>query len=393
MPRGDSVFCPNLGRNRSPFSIVSQRDICCLNSSPTHLNHKKTKASQNLGSTSISLEDFLAPVSTLSVEKWLELLPSSYTVNSKPIGLRVALSFSIPTPAPHVLQMVRSQPFSKSSCFFPLPGRVKFTKSWTRVIDEAGNEVISLQMRDFGKDKGKNFIFRKEVVGITKYGEEHIHCRIQKYRVVFDRFSMVLQLQNIPNKDSHLFELTGCRTVKLFPGRKLEYEPKHCAKHGNERDHDFMTVVEFSTEDPYGRAVALLDLKSGLFKVKEELLLLPAITLGMEHKEADMCNEDGKMTNLTTEKEGALNVEATNTIMVTPEKGGPGSGGCDLVAVEAVVLEAVEVNVENMVKSGGCGGCGNAVKSTGCGGCDAGGCGAKAYGNSTTKPSVVEPPK
>ena len=55
--------------------------------------------------------------------------------------------------------------------------------------------------------------------------------------------------------------------VKLFPGRKLEYEPKHCAKHRNERDRDFMTVVEFSAEDPYGRAVALLDFKSGLFKV------------------------------------------------------------------------------------------------------------------------------
>ncbi|XP_057482081.1 glycine-rich domain-containing protein 1-like isoform X2 [Actinidia eriantha] len=108
---------------------------------------RKPKPAKTLGSTSISLVDFLAPVSTLSVEKWLELVPSSYTVNSKPIGLRVALSFSIPTPAPHVLQMVRSRPFSKSSCFFPLPGRVKFTKSWTRVIDEAGNEVISLQMK------------------------------------------------------------------------------------------------------------------------------------------------------------------------------------------------------------------------------------------------------
>ena len=37
IPRGDSVFFPNLGRNRSRFSIVSQWDICCLNSSPTHL--------------------------------------------------------------------------------------------------------------------------------------------------------------------------------------------------------------------------------------------------------------------------------------------------------------------------------------------------------------------
>ena len=54
--------------------------------------------------------------------------------------------------------------------------------------------------------------------------------------------------------------------VKFFPGRKLEYEPKHCEKHRSEQD--FLTAVEFSMEDPYGKAVALLDLKSGFFKVK-----------------------------------------------------------------------------------------------------------------------------
>jgi hypothetical protein len=54
--------------------------------------------------------------------------------------------------------------------------------------------------------------------------------------------------------------------VKFFPGRKLEYEAKHCEKHRSEQN--FLTAVEFSMEDPYGKAVALLDLKSGFFKVK-----------------------------------------------------------------------------------------------------------------------------
>ena len=53
--------------------------------------------------------------------------------------------------------------------------------------------------------------------------------------------------------------------VKLFPGRKLEYEPKHCEKQRNDRD--FLTAVEFSVEDPYGKALALFDFKSGTVKV------------------------------------------------------------------------------------------------------------------------------
>ena len=53
--------------------------------------------------------------------------------------------------------------------------------------------------------------------------------------------------------------------MKVFLGRKLDYEPKHSEKQRNEGD--FMTAVEFSAEHPYGKAVALLDLKSGCLKV------------------------------------------------------------------------------------------------------------------------------
>ncbi|WKA09743.1 hypothetical protein VitviT2T_027363 [Vitis vinifera] len=42
--------------------------------------------------------------------------------------------------------------------------------------------------------------------------------------------------------------------------RKLEYETKNCASQKNGRD--FMAVVEFSAEDPYGKAVALLNLNN-----------------------------------------------------------------------------------------------------------------------------------
>lgn len=52
--------------------------------------------------------------------------------------------------------------------------------------------------------------------------------------------------------------------MKLFLGKKLEYEPKCCEeKNGNE----FITLVEFSAENPYGKAVALFDMKAGLIEV------------------------------------------------------------------------------------------------------------------------------
>lgn len=53
--------------------------------------------------------------------------------------------------------------------------------------------------------------------------------------------------------------------VIIFPGKKLDYECNYCEKPKNEQD--FMTAVEFSAENPYGKAVALLNLKSGFLKV------------------------------------------------------------------------------------------------------------------------------
>lgn len=77
---------------------------------------------KTLGHCFISLEDFF--VSNLSVEKWLDLVPSSSTVGSDPIRLRVAASCTVPVPAPLVLQITRTQ-----------------------VANESGKEILGLQMR------------------------------------------------------------------------------------------------------------------------------------------------------------------------------------------------------------------------------------------------------
>lgn len=116
-----------------------------ISHSPSNL--PLTRTSKTLGTSSLSLKDLLAPVSKLSMERWLDLVPCSGNVNSKPIGLRVAVSLTVPAPAQRTLDMVHSRPVSKSSCFFPLPGKIKDPNSRMHVIDESGTKLISLQIR------------------------------------------------------------------------------------------------------------------------------------------------------------------------------------------------------------------------------------------------------
>lgn len=152
----DAIF--NAKRNLSILSESGEKQVASFQCEPmgellfelisqSTSNFPIKRAPKVLGSTSISLQDFLDPVSKLSVEKWLELVPSSSTVMSKPICLRVAVSFTVPSPAPHVLHMIDSQPHSKVSCFFPLPGKVQHARSLVHVIDENDTQVLSLQMR------------------------------------------------------------------------------------------------------------------------------------------------------------------------------------------------------------------------------------------------------
>ena len=116
-----------------------------MSHSPSHIPMKRTY--KTLGSASFSLEDCLLPPSKLYVDKWLEMVSSSDVGNLKPIYLRFAMSFTIPTTAQHTLHLVRSRLFSKSSCFFPFSGKNQDAKSWTQVVDETGTEVLRLQMR------------------------------------------------------------------------------------------------------------------------------------------------------------------------------------------------------------------------------------------------------
>ncbi|KVH92374.1 Protein of unknown function DUF1399, partial [Cynara cardunculus var. scolymus] len=162
----DGIF--NVKRKLSIQSELGQKQVAVFQCQPMGYLFfelvSQSKKTKTLGSCFISMEELSGPVSKLSVEKWLDVVPSSGTVGSEPIQLRVAASCTLPTPAPHVVQMLRSSPLSKTHCFFPLCGMVRFTRSWTRIIDAAGYEIIRLQMRENKKSA-------KEIFGLTRTGE------------------------------------------------------------------------------------------------------------------------------------------------------------------------------------------------------------------------------
>ncbi|KAK4360589.1 hypothetical protein RND71_019541 [Anisodus tanguticus] len=347
------------------------------------------KSVKAMGSAKVSLEDLVCPTSKLTMEKWLEVVPSSKMKTVQPICLRVAISVATPMAVPYVFHFIRPRAYSKTSCFFPLPGRIQYAKNCTRIIDDAGDEVISLQMRDLKKSKGK--IDSKEVIGISKSGEVHSLAELVGKEWLLLDAQWSLQLQISSSDDGHLFELAGHRNVKFFLGQRLDYEHKHCTK---QRSHDdFMTAIEFSAQDPYGKALALIDLKFGVINVKEEWFLLPgsitvfllsdtlrkegcSILVGSaKHsqkdfptQETDLCHEEGNRANLESEAENVvqLNLEATKGNNAAPAKGAI-SGGCGS-------------SCGSLMKSGACGscgaGCGNKLESGGCGGCGSGGCGS-----------------
>ncbi|XP_038716053.1 glycine-rich domain-containing protein 2-like [Tripterygium wilfordii] len=218
---------------------------------------------KSLGTTSISLQNLMNPVSQLSVEKWFDIVPISRGAYAKPISMRIALSFTSPVAAPYVLKMAPACPFS-SSCFFPLSGKYQQAKSWACFVDETGNEIINIQMR-YLKHARNNSFRKQEVIGITKNRETHVLAESAGTGWSLMDSKWKLQLDKKYSKDDNIIELIGSRKVVVIPGRKLEYETKKNEKHSGE--HDFMTAVEISADYPYGKAAALLNLKSEILKV------------------------------------------------------------------------------------------------------------------------------
>ncbi|KAG6433557.1 hypothetical protein SASPL_105171 [Salvia splendens] len=282
--------------------------------------------SVSMGTMSISLEDFLSSDSDLTVEKWFDLV-SSNTTETKPIGLRVAISVTTPTPAPYTLNMVHSQQ--------PIPGKPQFSRDLTAIVDEDGKMLINLHIRDMHKSRGKKECRRRVLIGNMASGKS---CTLAEFTGF--KWSMVnspwsVKLPNANNDDGHIFELTGPYTVRFFRGGRLDYDSN------SQHEPHLFTAIKFSPEEPYGTTVGLLNMKSGTIKVKEEWFILPSIIV--------TCIL-GKILRKTNQAPLQTKIGATCV-----------SGGCGIMMANCGVTGVIS----------GCGSCGSMMANCGV----SGGCG------------------
>lgn len=259
------------GKQVAVFHCESKGELVLeLISHPSH-SFRIVRPTKVLGKTSINMEDLQNVASKLPIEKWLDLTSG---INwSKPISIRIGLSLTPPFSAPYELHFLSMHPFKGSYFSFLLPRKFQQIKYWTNVVDEAGNEIISIQKGNLSTEKTKSNI-NKEVIGRTASGETHLLAELKGTMWSMMNSDWMLQIKKTSDEDKHVFELTGTRKVIIFPGRKLEFETRY---YGNEEGNCFMTAVEFSKRYPYGKAVALMDLTYGSLEIKEEWLVLPAI--------------------------------------------------------------------------------------------------------------------
>ncbi|KAL9245916.1 hypothetical protein vseg_019513 [Gypsophila vaccaria] len=304
--QADILF--NIKRTLTVSSESEDKQVAYFQCEPTgeflfELKSESSKSSKVLGSCSLSLQELVSSRSQLSAEKWLTVDPVAGLKISEPILLHVSVSFTPPTPAPQVFHLGHSQDllrFHKSSSLLPL-------LMTGYVTNDVGKAVLSLQMRTTLKDATKlnpDSELLKEVYSITDSGEEHKMAELLDNNWVIKGMHGSFTLQKNSGNDDHLFELVGDKMVKLFSGRRLDFEPKNYVSQRSEEE--FITAVEFSADYPYGRAIALYDLKLGTLKALDNWVVLPGIILGfilpdvLERKEYDSFTTQtgGKVTTI-----------------------------------------------------------------------------------------------
>ncbi|KAL2939085.1 Glycine-rich domain-containing protein 2 [Bienertia sinuspersici] len=305
-------------------------------------NVRLPKLFKPFGSCSLSFQECLSSGSQLSVEKWLSVVPIPGILASEPILLHVSLSFTPPTPAPQIRN-------------------VKDAKDCA--IDDDGDNVLSLQMRNYSKDMTKsNPGLLRVVLHITDSGDTHTLAEFHGNEWVIKGTHGSLKLHCTSGNDGHFFELLGHKLVRLYAGRKLDFEPRHCEMQKSEQD--FMTAVEFSTEYPYGNAIALIDFKHGILTIMVEGMILSGITLAFI-----LCKIfRGQGCSIA---KGGCKDNMQNQATDSP------SATLDLTRPQVVVADLDVGNAkQGLPRNGGYeSGCGNAIDSGGCNGGCGRGCG------------------
>ncbi|KAL2938938.1 Glycine-rich domain-containing protein 2 [Bienertia sinuspersici] len=375
--------------SKKTLTILSEsreKQVACFQCEPTgeflfelmcHYpsNVPSPKLFKPFGSCSLSFQECLSSGSQFYVNKWLTVIPITGTLASEPILLHVSLSFTPPTPAPQVFQMLESQSLFKGcSHFFPLSKIIRKVKDAKDCAID-GDDVLSLQMRDYSKDTTINPSLLKEVLHVTDFGDTHTLAEFHGNEWVIKGSHGSLKLHCTSGNDGHLFELLGYKMVRLYAGRKLDYEPKHIEMQKSEQD--FMTAVEFSAEHPYGKAIALIDFKHGILTIMDEWMILTGITLAfilchILRGESHFIAKGGRKDNMQNQATNCptATLDSTRPQVVADLDVGNAKQGLSRSA-------GYESGCGNAIDSGGCdGGCGR-----GCGDMINGGRCVEGYGN------------
>uniref|UniRef100_J3N9M9 Glycine-rich domain-containing protein-like n=1 Tax=Oryza brachyantha TaxID=4533 RepID=J3N9M9_ORYBR len=324
------------------------------------LSSKKPK---KIGKISISLQEFTRPDSKLYFERWFELKPHDGHASSPPVSIRVAASSTVPVKAQQVLSMIRTEPFSLKT--FLSPNHVKDQKMscWTRFVYDCNTELIRLQIRD---QKAKNGMFvARELVGVTKSSKKPFKlAELMDNKWSLSNSNLCITNDIKPSKDGSVLELKcDNKMIKLYHGRRLEFQRKCCDNHAKE-DASAFTAVKFSAEHPYGKAIALLDTKSELIVVNEDWFLLPWIVISFLFQDISI-NDDAIPEPDTT-------MASVETVAAHAKSAscGPSCAGHVAIADDKVATVSSKA-----VAAGGGGGGNGQTESAGCGSGCGGGCG------------------
>ncbi|KAL2903898.1 Glycine-rich domain-containing protein 2 [Bienertia sinuspersici] len=196
------------------------------------------------GTCSLSFRECMSSGSQLFVNKWLPVVPVSKSLNSK----KSCYMFLF-----HLL--LRHHLFFKGSDFSPLHKTWKFKQAKGRsyVIDDDAKPRIqfynvamktSFFLRDYSKDiMDTKPSLLKEVQHLTNSGEAYTLAEFHGTEWVIKRSHGSFKLCRNSENDDNLFKLRG---------------------------HNI---------HPYGRAIALVDFKHGIFNVTNKWMLITSITL------------------------------------------------------------------------------------------------------------------
>ncbi|KAJ3675543.1 hypothetical protein LUZ60_004585 [Juncus effusus] len=376
----------------SIFSFTKEKDVASFECEPTGeliltliakspnpTSNSNSKLERVIGTTSISLEELTRPKSNLSMQTWLEVKSKNWIFNSDPVYLHVAISCTVPIRAPVLLNMVKYDEPYFQPFFYSTYGKDNRNIEYG-FVDVFGNEAIRLQMRDNVNG------LKKEIVGIITDSRKNVllaEGNENKWLLNqnCNNFSCTAEIK--ANQDgTYTCELKNDQMVKLYWGKMLEFEEKCCNSHNNEVS--FITAVEFSAENPYGKAIALLDMKAKLIKVNKEWFVLPWIALSfifvnLLDKQSNMIKEPISLTAINEavkpnikDKITTSSSLASETAQVLKNTAGGCGGSCGNMITSSVASDTLPVITSSSIASEtsavgcdtGCGGgCRNAIVS------------------------------